>query len=81
MQILLHVSDALFNWQESVNSSHQVFFIWLMGLVALLMFQEPDAELFDRSGAIIHWKISHAVPVRVKFQILSVPHLLESALS
>jgi len=26
MQILLHVSDALFNWQESVNSSHQVFF-------------------------------------------------------
>ena len=41
-----------------------------------MMFQEPDAELFDRSRPIIHWEISHAVLVRIIFQILIVPHLL-----
>jgi hypothetical protein len=52
-----------------------------MGLDALLMFQEPHAELFDRSRAIVLWKISHAVPVRVEFQTVSEPYLLANGLS
>jgi len=45
-----------------------------------MMFQGPAAELFDRSCAIIHWEIPHAVLVRSN-QILIVPHLLAIALS
>jgi hypothetical protein len=46
-----------------------------------MMFQEPAAELFDRSRAIIHGKISYAVLVRIKFQTLIVPHLLPDCLN
>lgn len=76
LSIIIH--NALFACQESVN---MVFFIWLIGLMTLMMFQEPYAELFDRSRAIIHWKIPHAVLVRIIFQTLIVPHLLALFLS
>jgi hypothetical protein len=60
------------------NQLTLLLFIWLTGLVALMMFQEPDAELFDRSRAFIHREISHAVFVRIIFQIFLVPRLLAS---